>query len=146
VVMPSSAGDAAGLLNAAFASGRPTIFLYPKSALNLSDRKTSNDTSAQFVLPGKARTQVEGNDLTLVTWGNPVTQCLMTAETLAEAGASVEVIDLRSISPWDEETVLRSVRRTGRLVVVHEDNHTAGFGAEVLATVMERAGQPVEAR
>jgi 2-oxoisovalerate dehydrogenase E1 component len=146
VVMPSSAGDAAGLLNAAFASGRPTVFLYPKSALNLSDRKTTNDTSAQFVHPGRARTLVDGNDLTLVTWGNPVSQCLLAAETLAGAGASIDLIDLRSISPWDEETVLRSVRRTGRLVVVHEDNHTAGFGAEVLATVMERAGQPIQAR
>jgi len=146
VVMPSSAGDAAGLLNAVFASGRPTVFLYPKSALNLSDRKTSDDTSAQFVHPGKARTLAEGNDLTLVTWGNPVTQCLMAAETLTGAGASIDLIDLRSISPWDEETVLRSVRRTGRLVVVHEDNHTAGFGAEVLATVMERAGLSIEAR
>lgn len=146
VVMPSSAGDAAGLLNAAFASGRPTVFLYPKSALNLSDRKTSDDTSAQFVLPGKARTLVDGNDLTLVTWGNPVAQCLMAAETLTGAGASVDLIDLRSISPWDEDAVLRSVRRTGRLVVVHEDNHTAGFGAEVLATVMEKAGQSIAAR
>lgn len=146
VVMPSSAADAAGLLNAAFLSGRPTVFLYPKSALNLSDRKTSPDTSAQFVHPGRARTLVEGNDLTLVTWGNPVAQCLLTAENLAAAGASADLIDLRSISPWDEEMVLRSVRRTGRLVVVHEDNHTSGFGAEVLATVMEKAGRPVMAR
>jgi len=146
VVMPSSAADAAGLLNAAFLSGRPTVFLYPKSALNLSDRKTSADTSAQFVHPGRGRTLVEGNDLTLVTWGNPVAQCQTATETLVAAGASVELIDLRSISPWDEDLVLRSVRRTGRLVVVHEDNHTAGFGAEVLATVMERAGRPVMAR
>lgn len=146
VVMPSSAADAAGLLNAAFASGRPTVFLYPKSALNLSERKTSDDTSAQFVHPGRARTLSEGNDLTLVTWGNPVTQCQMAAQTLATAGASVDLIDLRSISPWDEDMVLRSVRRTGRLVVVHEDNHTAGFGAEVLATALEKVGTPIVAR
>ncbi len=146
VVMPSSAGDAAGLLNAAFASGRPTIFLYPKSALNLSDRKTSADTSAQFVHPGRAYMLVEGNDLTLVTWGNPVAQSLLAAETLSGVGASVDLIDLRSISPWDEDAVLRSVRRTGRLLVVHEDNQTAGFGAEVLACVAEKAGVPVQAR
>lgn len=146
VVMPSSAGDAAGLLNAAFASGRPTVFLYPKSSLNLADRRTSDDCADHFVHPGKARTLAAGNDLTLVTYGNPLTQCLMATETLAAAGASVELIDLRSISPWDEEAVLRSVRRTRRLVVVHEDNRTAGFGGEVLATVAEKAGVPVAVR
>jgi 2-oxoisovalerate dehydrogenase E1 component len=146
VVMPSSAADAAGLLNAAFASPRPTIFLYPKSALNLGDRRTSNDTAEQFVLPGRSRTLVPGNDLTLVTYGNPVAQSLLAAHTLSETGASVDLIDLRSISPWDEDAVLRSVRRTGKLLVVHEDNKTAGFGGEVMATVMERAGVPVMAR
>lgn len=146
VVMPSSAGDAAGLLNAAFESGRPTVFLYPKSALNLSDRKTSDDTADQFVLPGRARVVQTGSDLTLVTWGNPLSQSLMAAQTLATANASVDLIDLRSISPWDEDAVLRSVRRTKRLLVVHEDNHTAGFGAEVLATVMEKAGGAIAAK
>ena len=146
VVMPSSAGDAAGLLNAAFASGRPTVFLYPKSSLNLADRRTSDDCAAHFVHPGKSRTLVSGNDLTLVTYGNPLSQSLMAVETLAAAGASVDLIDLRSISPWDEDAVLRSVRRTRRLVVVHEDNRTAGFGGEVVATVAEKAGVPVAAR
>lgn len=146
VVMPSSAGDAAGLLNAAFASGRPTVFLYPKSTLNLSDRRTSDDCAAQFVPPGRARQLASGDDLTLVSWGNPVTQCQMAAASLAAAGADVDLFDLRSISPWDEDAVLRSVRRTGRLVVVHEDNHTAGFGAEILATVAEKAGVAVTSR
>jgi len=146
VVMPSSAGDAAGLLNAAFQSQRPTVFLYPKSLLNIGDRRTSDDTAEQFVVPGRARTAVGGNELTLVTWGNPLTQSLLANETLTKAGASLDVIDLRSISPWDEEAVLRSVRRTGKLLVVHEDNHTAGFGAEVMATVMEKAGVPVLAK
>ncbi|MGV3491086.1 MAG: beta-ketoacyl-ACP synthase 3 [Devosia sp.] len=146
VVMPSSAGDAAGLLNAAFESGRPTVFLYPKSALNLSDRRTSDDTSRQFVTPGKARTVRAGNDLTLVTWGNPLAQSLLAAETFAAVDAGIDLIDLRSISPWDHDAVLRSVRRTGKLLVVHEDNHTAGFGAEVMATVMEHAGVPVRAK
>ena len=146
VVLPSSAADAAGLLNAAFASNRPTVFLYPKSALNLSERRTSADTDQHFVPPGRARTLTTGTDLTLVTYGNPVAQGLRAAATLKGAGASIDVIDLRSVSPWDEEAVLRSVRRTRRLLVVHEDNRTAGFGAEVLATVVEKAGVPVAAR
>ena len=146
VVMPSSAGDAVGLLNAAFQSARPTVFLYPKSLLNIGDRRTSDDTAQQFVAPGRARMAVGGNELTLVTWGNPLTQSLLANESLTKAGASLDVIDLRSISPWDEEAVLRSVRRTGKLLVVHEDNHTAGFGAEVMATVMEKAGMPVLAK
>src|SRR5690606_1564629 len=146
VAMPSSAADAAGLLNAAFASGRPTVFLYPKSALNLSDRRTSTDIAEHFVHPGHARTLVAGNDLTLVTYGNPVAQSLPAADPLAEAGAAVDPTHLRSISPWDEEAVLRSVRRTRRVLVVHEDNRTAGFRAEVLATVAEKAGVPIDAR
>ena len=146
VVMPSSAGDAAGLLNAAFQSKRPTVFLYPKSALNLSDRRTSEDIDRHFVHPGRARIVRGGNDLTLVTWGNPLAQALLAAETLSDAGSEVDLIDLRSISPWDEDAVLRSVRRTKRLLVVHEDNHTAGFGAEVMATVMEKAGTPISAK
>jgi len=146
VVMPSSAGDAAGLLNAAFESGRPTVFLYPKSTLNLSDRRTSDDVASQFVLPGKARTVRAGTELTLVTWGNPLAQSLLAAETFSNAGAEIDLIDLRSISPWDQDAVLRSVRRTRRLLVVHEDNHTAGFGAEVMATVMEHAGLPIAAK
>ncbi|MBW9113832.1 2-oxoisovalerate dehydrogenase [Rhizobium cauense] len=146
VVMPSSAGDAVGLLNAAFESMRPTVFLYPKSLLNHSDRRTSSDIDRHFVLPGRARTVRTGSDLTLVTWGNPLTQSLLVADTLSAAGAETDLFDLRSISPWDEDAVLRSVRRTKRLLVVHEDNHTAGFGAEVMATVMEKAGIPVSAR
>jgi len=98
------------------------------------------------VAPGRARTLTGGNELTLVSWGNPLTQCLLANDTLTKAGASLDVLDLRSISPWDEDAVLRSVRRTGKLLVVHEDNHTAGFGAEVMATVMEKAGVPVIAR
>ena len=146
VVMPSHAADAAGLLNAAFASDRPTIILYPKSALNLTDRRTSPDTGRHFVHPGHARTLVAGRDLTLVTYGNPVAQSLMAAHALSDAGVSVDLIDLRSISPWDEAAVLRSVRRTRRLLVVHEDNPTARFGAEVVAAVAEKAGVPIDAR
>ncbi|MEX1229716.1 MAG: thiamine pyrophosphate-dependent enzyme [Planctomycetaceae bacterium] len=139
VCMPASAADAAGLLNAAFDSPRPTMFFYPKSCLNSLDEATSTDVEAQFVPFGKARVVRKGSDISFVTWGNPVVQCGQAADALADAGFSAEVLDLRSLSPWDEEAVLASVEKTRRLVVVHEDNLTCGFGAEVLARVAERS-------
>ncbi len=146
VVMPSSAGDAAGLLNAAFESERPTLFFYPKSCLNLADRATSADLERQFVPLGKGRRLRSGGDLTLVTWGNPVAQCQQTGEVLADAGFSVDLFDLRSLSPWDEEAIVASAERTGRLVVVHEDNRTCGFGGEVVATACEKTKRSLQVR
>lgn len=139
VCMPATAADAAGLLNAAFDSPRPTLFFYPKSCLNSLDEATSSDAAEQFVPFGRARIVQQGSDITFVTWGNPLLQCRQAANALAEAGYSAEVIDLRSLSPWDEDCVLDSVAKTRRLVVVHEDNMTCGFGAEVLARVAERS-------
>ncbi|MDA0834175.1 MAG: thiamine pyrophosphate-dependent enzyme [Planctomycetota bacterium] len=139
VCMPSSAADAAGLLNAAFDSPRPTMFFYPKSSLNSLDDATSTDVEAQFVPFGRARVIREGTDITFVTWGNPVVQCGQAAKTLSDAGYSAEILDLRSLSPWDEEAVFASVEKTRRLVVVHEDNITCGFGAEILARMAERS-------
>jgi len=146
VVMPSTAADAAGLLNAAFASGRPTVFLYPKVCLNDPAQGTSADVSRQLVLPGQARFVTQGDDLTLVTWGATVPLCARAVTALATTGVQAELIDLRSLSPWDPEAVCASAQRTGRLIVVHEDNLTCGFGAEVLATVAERSTVPVKSR
>ena len=95
---------------------------------------------------GRARVIEDGDDLTLVCWGNTVPLCRKAAGVLRSEGFSPEVIDLRSLSPWDEETVLRSAERTGRLIVTHEDNQTCGFGAEVVAKVAERAKSPVVLR
>ncbi|ADN02911.1 beta-ketoacyl-ACP synthase 3 [Spirochaeta thermophila] len=145
VFMPSSADDAAGLLNAAFASGRPTLFFYPKSMLNNRQFAATRDVRRHLVPIGKAKILRRGEDLTMVTWGNNILHCLRAAETLSRYGVEAEVIDLRSIVPWDKEAVLASVRKTGRLIVVHEDTHTAGMGAEIVATVAEEAGVPVEA-
>ena len=139
VFMPSTAADAAGLLNAAFASGRPTLFFYPKAVLNSAQTTTSPDVHRHFVPIGKAHIVRSGRDITLVGWGNTVAFCLKSAEALEEVGIQAEVLDLRSLSPWDESAILRSVEKTGRLVVVHEDNSTCGMGAEVLATVAEKA-------
>jgi len=146
VFMPSCAADAAGLLNAAFASPRPTIFFYPKSGLNNLDRTVSADVGRQFVVPGTARRLAAGQDLTLVGWGNTVTHCEEIAKVLGEQGSSVEVLDLRSLSPWDKASVLASVEKTRRLLVIHEDNQTCGFGAEVLACVAEAVKGPLQMR
>lgn len=148
VAMPARAGDAVGMLNAAFASGRPTLFLYPKSCLNLNGAAdvTSPDVEQQWVPIGKARIIRAGTDITLVGYGNTVQRCMLAAETLAEQGIEAEVIDLRWLSPWDQETVLDSVRKTSRLVVVHEDNQSCGMGSEILATIAEQVKSPVQLR
>ncbi len=146
VLVPSSACDAAGMLNAAFSSERPTVMLYPKALLHARSIGTSRDVPEQWVPIGTARVLRPGEDLTLVCWGNTVGICLKCAAALEGAGYSAEVIDLRYLAPWDRETVLRSVARTGRLLVVHEDNRSAGFGAEVVATVAEQVARPVQCR
>lgn len=146
VFMPSTAADAAGLLNAAFESGRPTVFFYPKTLLNDRERAVAGNPSELFVPPGKARVVREGDGITLVGWGNTVPLCERAAQSLEEAGVKAEVIDLRSLVPWDVDTVVKSALKTGRLIVTHEDNHTAGMGAEVVATVAEAVGNRVRVR
>lgn len=146
VLMPSNALDAAGMLRAALRGGRPTLFLYPKVLLNDAAVASRMDVSGACIPPGHARRVREGSDVTLVGWGGTVPVCERAALELAAAGLQPEVLDLRSISPWDEHAVLESVRKTRRLVVVHEDNRTCGFGAEVAATVAERAGVDVAIR
>jgi pyruvate dehydrogenase E1 component beta subunit len=88
---------------------------------------------------GKAATRRQGDDVTLISYAKQVDTCLQAADALAESGVSAEVIDLRSLKPWDEEAVLASARKTGRVVVVHEASRTCGFGAEIAATVSEKA-------
>jgi len=146
VFMPSTAGDAAGLLNAAFESERPTLFFYPKSCLNDRENATTPDVERQLVPIGRARYVRRGDAITFVAYGTTVGLCVKAANALAEVGVSSDVIDLRSIMPWDIDTVVESAERTGRLVVVHEDNHSVGMGGEVIATVAERAGERVHMR
>lgn len=146
VFMPSNATDAAGLLNVAFQSGRPTLFFYPKSCLNDPERTTSDDVHRQLIPIGTAGKVRPGRDITFVAWGNTVRLCQRAAEVLDQVDVESEILDLRCLSPWDERAVLSSAERTARLVVVHEDNHTCGFGAEVLATVAEKTRVPVAVR
>lgn len=149
VVMPSTAADAAGLLNAAFANqetGRPTVFLYPKVCLN-DPALAASPADLDVVIPtGSARFVTRGHDLTVVTWGATVPLCARAVGHLAAAGVAVELIDLRSLSPWDREAVTASVARSGRLIVVHEDNLVCGFGAEVVSAVAEHCSTPFQAR
>jgi 2-oxoisovalerate dehydrogenase E1 component len=136
MVFPSNAEDAVGLLRAALRSNNPTIFFEHRHLLDgpWARRPYPGD---DYVLPlGKARVTMSGDSLTVVTWGAMVERCELAVKKLGE---SIEVIDLRTISPWDKEAVLESVRRTRRCLIVHEDGITAGFGAEVAATVAQEA-------
>ncbi len=146
VVMPSSAADAAGALNTAFRSERPTIILYPKALLNDSARSTSSDVARQSIALGRSRVAQAGRDLTIVAWGNTVPLCEKAAATLATVDVYAEIVDLRWLAPWDRDAVCASARKSGRLLVVHEDNLTAGFGAEVVASVSEAVGRSVQCR
>ncbi|HEX3997660.1 MAG TPA: beta-ketoacyl-ACP synthase 3 [Pirellulales bacterium] len=148
VFMPSTATDAAGLLNAAFESPRPSLVLYPKVCLNDRNTTTSADVERKLVPIGKARHVTRGDHLSIVAWGSTVQICEKAAAAIAAAGQGlgVDLIDLRSIAPWDQDAVLESATRTGKLLVVHEDNLTCGFGAEIVATVCEKASRRVVAR
>ncbi len=136
VAIPSNAEDAVGLIRTAMRSNNPTIFFEHRALLDgtWARRPYPGD---QFVVPfGKARTILEGDKLTCVTWGAMVERCEAAAK---KAGSAVHVLDLRTIAPWDRAAVLASVKRTRRCLIVHEDTMTAGFGAEVSATVAEEA-------
>ncbi|HEY4215725.1 MAG TPA: transketolase C-terminal domain-containing protein [Gemmatimonadaceae bacterium] len=136
VAIPSNAADAVGLLRSAMRSPNPTIFFEHRSLLMTSDGSTRYPGDDYVVPFGKAHVLREGTSLTLVTWGALVHRCLEAAERF---GDEVELIDLRSIAPWDRRCVLASVVKTGHCMIVHEDNLTAGFGAEVAATVAKEA-------
>ncbi len=138
VVVPSSPTDAKGLLSAAIRSPDPVIFLEPK-VLYRSGREEVPD--APYELPiGRARIRRSGNDVTLVTYGGMVPVSLRAAGMVEGEGIDVEVIDLRTIYPWDVGTVADSVGRTGRMLFVQEPQRTGGVGAEVVAEIAERCG------
>ncbi|MDP9388161.1 MAG: dehydrogenase E1 component subunit alpha/beta [Actinomycetota bacterium] len=134
IAFPSRARDAAGLLRAAFRAEDPVLFLEHKHLLRQAYARDAYPP-ADYVVPfGRAACARPGDDLTVVTWGATVEKSRQAAARLeAEDGWSVEVLDLRSLAPWDRDAVAESVRRTGKLLVVHEDVVTCGFGAEVAA-------------
>ncbi|AZG77251.1 alpha-ketoacid dehydrogenase subunit beta [Methylocystis rosea] len=137
VVAPSSPARAYGLLLASVRDPDPVIFLEPTRLYRLFRQEVEDDgvelpLDACFILR-------EGADATVVTWGAMVPETLAAAENLEEEGVMIEVIDVATLKPLDVETILRSVEKTGRCVIVHEAPRTAGFGAEVAAEIAERA-------
>lgn len=136
VVIPSTPYDAKGLLLSAIADPDPVVFCEP---IRLYRSIKEEVPEGWYEVPlGEARLEREGTDITLVAWGAMMREARAAASTLEEDGISIEVVDLRSLVPFDADAVVRSVDKTGRLVVVHEAPRTAGFGAEVAATVAER--------
>jgi 2-oxoisovalerate dehydrogenase E1 component len=109
----------------------------PKNLLNDRGVVTSPDVEKQLVGIGKAHVRRKGDDLTIVTWSSTMPICERAADALDNVGITTEIIDLRSVSPWDKDTIVASARKTGKLLVVHEDNHTCGMGGEICATVAE---------
>ena len=145
IVVPAFADDAAGLLRTCMRSSGPSVFLEPKSLYNAKQAMTvvPDDFEVPF---GKCRVRREGTDLTIVTYGNTVHHSLEAAEKLAqEDDASVEVVDLRSLSPLDEEGILASVKKTNRCLVVHEDKVFGGFGGELVSLINEKAFEALDA-
>ena len=136
VVMPSNAADFKGLLKAAIRDDNPVLFF-----MDLALGEVPGEVpEGEHVVPlGQAAVLRRGEDVTLVSYAKTVGTCLQAAASLAEQGISAEVIDLRSLKPLDETTVLASVRKTGRAVIVHEANQLCGVGAEVAAVIAEKA-------
>ncbi|MDQ2861092.1 MAG: alpha-ketoacid dehydrogenase subunit beta, partial [Pseudomonadota bacterium] len=136
VAVPSNAQDAVGLLRAALRGDDPVMFLEHRAMLDGAWARRpypGDDFAVEF---GKARTTMAGEDITLITWGAMVERCEAGAKL---SGRSAEVIDLRTLMPWDKTAVLASVGRTHRCLIVHEDLRTGGFGAEIAAAVADEA-------
>ncbi len=139
LAFPSNAADAKGLLKAAIRGDDPVIFMEHKG-LYRQGYASSLEPDADFILPfGIAAVKREGKDITIVTYGALVQKSLEAAKKMGDRGVSVEVIDIRTMNPLDEETIYRSVKKTGKVLVAHEDTITAGFGAEIAALIAQNA-------
>ena len=137
VVTPATPYDAKGLLKSAIRSDDPVIFLEHKRTYRLVRGEVPDE---EYTLPiGVADVKLEGSDLSVITYGLMVHHCLEAARTLADEGISVEVVDLRTLRPLDTQAVLQSVAKTGKALIVHEDNKAGGIGGEVAAIISEDA-------
>ena len=143
VVIPSTPADAKGLLISAIRDPDPVIFLEPKHIYRAFRQEVPE---GEYTLPlGKAQIAQEGDDLSLFAWGAMTHIALAAAEELDQAGISAEVVDLRTISPLDAETIVASVRKTGRALIVHEAPRQGGVGAEVAALINDKALMSLQA-
>ncbi len=136
VAFPSNAEDAVGLLRSAMRSNNPTMFFEHR---NLLDAKYARKPypGDKFIIPfGKGKKLQEGDQITIVTWG---AMCERSEEAVNELGISADIIDLRSLVPWDKDLVLESIKKTNRCLIVHEDTQTAGFGAEIASVIVKEA-------
>jgi 2-oxoisovalerate dehydrogenase E1 component beta subunit len=138
VVMPSTPADAAGMLHTAIADPDPVLFLEHKKCYRLVKGDVPDDPTSVPI--GEAVVRRAGSDLSVLTYGYEVHRCLEAADRLAQDdGIEVEVVDVRSLAPLDTDTILGSVRRTSRALVVYEDNRTYGAGAEIASVIAEEA-------
>lgn len=142
VVMPSTAADFKGLLKAAIRDDNPIVFFIDMILGHQSGEVPVND---HIVPLGKAITRREGSDVTIISYAKTVHSCIAAADLLAKNGVSAEVIDLRSLKPLDENAILESTRKTGRVLVVHEASRMCGVGAEISAIVAEKAFSSLKA-
>lgn len=146
IAIPSNAADAKGLLKAAIRDPNPVIFLEHKGLYRQAKFCARPEPSADYILPfGKANIVREGGDLTLVGWGMTVVMGVEVCAKMAQEGVDVELIDLRTIVPADIETVIKSVQKTGKLLIAHEAWRNCGFGAEIAAQIAEKAFEYLDA-
>jgi pyruvate dehydrogenase E1 component beta subunit len=136
IVVPSSPADAKGLLRSSIRAGNPVIFIEHKLLYNTKGEVPEDD----YTIPiGKADIKRYGRDITIISYSRTLLFALEAAETLSQRGIEAEVIDLRTIEPLDMETILESIKGTGRLLIVHESHSNCGLGAEIIARVNEQA-------
>src|SRR5690606_16034926 len=142
IAFPSNAADAVGLLRSALRGDDPTFFFEHRALLDTVEGRRPYPGASYCIPFGSAARLLEGDELTVVTWVAMVPRCMQAAQSFA---GRVELLDLRTIIPWDRERVLESVRRTGKLLIVHEDTLTGGFAGEITATVVEEAFTDLDA-
>ncbi|MCS6906837.1 MAG: alpha-ketoacid dehydrogenase subunit beta [Anaerolineales bacterium] len=143
VVIPSNPADAKGLLKSAVRDPNPVLFFEPKKGYRLIRGEVPE---GDYTVPlGKAKISRQGADLTVVSYGMTHYYALKAAQVVAAEGIETEIIDLRTLLPFDKETLLQSVKKTGKVLIVHEDNLTGGYGAEIAAFLAEHAFTDLDA-